>query len=326
MKKMIKQKILAFAPRIASISETFIYDQITGIDAFEVLPVCNERLNYNLYKFVHEPIVLGTRPVRMHDRILSKIQRIISNDNKYSLHFTAKKQLKKLIISNNARLIHCHYGLSAVSLITLIAKLKVPLVVTFHGFDASRMLRDNNYVAKLKELFELNVYTITVSKEMESRLVEYGMNPIRNKIIPCGIDTDYFQKNNNKIESNPLILLHSGRVTPKKGVLDLAITFKEILENTCNIVLWVVGDGTGYDDDEYDRLKHFVVQNKLNEKIILWGAQPKEKVKELMQKADIFILNSRISNDGDMEGLPVSILEAMACGLPVVSTYHSGIP
>ncbi|HMG15775.1 MAG TPA: glycosyltransferase family 4 protein [Saprospiraceae bacterium] len=319
-----KNKILIIAPRIAAISETFIYDQILGINDFEVIVCCNQRENENIFNFLNEPIVLGSRPVSLYDRFISKIKRFLRGEQKYSLHHSAEKIICTILKNEKISLIHCHYGVSAITLIPIIRKFDIPIIVTFHGYDASKMLLEEDYSNKLSLFFKLNSYSITVSKNMEVRLLKYNLNIDRNVVIPCGIDTNYFVKINEIKKLGPLILLHSGRVTPKKGVLDLAKVFNEIKE--LNIVLWIMGDGVGIDNDEYDQLKAYIQEFKLEKKVKLFGAQPSEEVKLRMQQSDIFILNSRVSKDGDMEGLPVSILEAMACGLPVISTYHSGIP
>lgn len=318
------KKILIIAPRIASISETFIYDQITGIKKFELIVCCNQRQNEGIFVFEKEPVVLGTMPAGIYDRAISKMHRFLSGRKKYSLHFSAEKKITSILRNEKIALIHCHYGETAISLLPILKKIKIPIIVTFHGYDASKMLLDETYCRQLSELFSRNTYSITVSKDMELRLSKFNLNVKKNSVIPCGIDGNYFKPQKKYYNSAPLVLLHSGRVTPKKGVLDLVRVINEI--KTFNILLWIIGDGGLNDKDEYEKLKSFITEQDLKEKVELYGAQPREKVKEIMQKADIFILNSRIASDGDMEGLPVSILEAMACGLPVISTRHSGIP
>ena len=64
----------------------------------------------------------------------------------------------------------------------------------------------------------------------------------------------------------------------------------------------------------------------LSDKITFHGAKPPQFVKECLNKSDIFLLPSVVDSQGDMEGIPVALMEAMASGLTVVSTYHSGIP
>ena len=74
------------------------------------------------------------------------------------------------------------------------------------------------------------------------------------------------------------------------------------------------------------KLKTLTKQLGIDHRVNFLGAQPHEKVLQLMQQAEIFALPSQTAKSGECEGLPMVILEASACRVPVVSTYHSGIP
>ncbi|MBT4483741.1 MAG: glycosyltransferase, partial [Candidatus Latescibacteria bacterium] len=87
------------------------------------------------------------------------------------------------------------------------------------------------------------------------------------------------------------------------------------------LVFEIVGDGP-----ERGMLDDLVKSLGIEEQVIFHGRQPTEKTIEILDSADIFVLASRTAKNGDMEGIPVSLMEAMALGLPVISTYHSGIP
>ena len=74
------------------------------------------------------------------------------------------------------------------------------------------------------------------------------------------------------------------------------------------------------------KLQTLTKQLGIERRVRFLGAQPHEQVLQLMQQAEIFALPSQVAESGECEGLPIVILEASACGIPVVSTYHSGIP
>ena len=87
--------------------------------------------------------------------------------------------------------------------------------------------------------------------------------------------------------------------------------------------VWLIQVGRGELTAELQKLtKQLGIDNRVR----FLGAQPHETVLQLMQQAEIFALPSQIAKSGECEGLPIVILEASACGVPVVSTYHSGIP
>lgn len=116
-------------------------------------------------------------------------------------------------------------------------------------------------------------------------------------------------------------ILHSGRLASKKGVPDLIQVFSKIAHTYENVTLHILGEG----QDEL-ACRDLVNTLALEQRVIFYGAQPQSEVLRLMNECSIFVLNSRISDDGDMEGLPNSILEAMSMEMAVVSTYHAGIP
>jgi len=74
------------------------------------------------------------------------------------------------------------------------------------------------------------------------------------------------------------------------------------------------------------RLRTLIEQYQLDEEIVMPGFKPSHEVKAMLNDADLFLLPSVTGADGDMEGIPVALMEAMAVGIPVVSTVHSGIP
>jgi glycosyltransferase involved in cell wall biosynthesis len=108
---------------------------------------------------------------------------------------------------------------------------------------------------------------------------------------------------------------------PKKGVPDLITAFARLCDNYTNLELRIIGDGP-----EMPVCKDLVDQLNLRDKISLLGSKPHGVVNEHMKDADIYVLNSRTDDKGDMEGLPNSILEAMSMEKAVISTYHAGIP
>lgn len=81
----------------------------------------------------------------------------------------------------------------------------------------------------------------------------------------------------------------------------------------------------GYGDLEA-QLKTAIADGDLEDCVKLVGFKPQEEIKRYLDEADIFLLPSLTAADGDMEGIPVALMEAMAVGLPVVSSEHSGIP
>jgi glycosyltransferase involved in cell wall biosynthesis len=104
-------------------------------------------------------------------------------------------------------------------------------------------------------------------------------------------------------------------------VPDLIRVFASLCESHANIYLQIVGEGR-----DRKACEDLISQLGLAGRITLFGSQPQTTVMALMAACDIFVLNSRTDELGDMEGLPNGLLEAMSIGKPVISTRHAGIP
>jgi colanic acid/amylovoran biosynthesis glycosyltransferase len=140
-------------------------------------------------------------------------------------------------------------------------------------------------------------------------------------LIPYGIDCNLFRRVTPMELAGDIRILHSGRLTQKKGVPDLIRTFAWLKKEFDGISLHILGSG-----EEMDECRHLVADVRIENAVTFYGARPIVDVLRLMNECHIFVLNSRTSDTGDMEGLPNSILEAMSMEMAVVSTKHAGIP
>ena len=135
----------------------------------------------------------------------------------------------------------------------------------------------------------------------------------------CGIDLQEYQ-NSTSMRSNTLKILAIGRFVEKKGFAYL-IEAARILQNKIDFNLTIIGDGA-----LQGKIVSMIDQYGLSDKVTLLGSQPQERIKDALQHASLFVLPSVESSTGEMEGIPVVIMEAMALGVPVIATRHAGIP
>jgi len=314
-----KSRILVYNDKFFLTSQTFIYSQVQCLaEKYEVDLLASHYENphgFETESFRKYEISL---PVNIIGKAISKMYRIV-NDTLLNLTLMSYIRLNKIFKENNYAAIHAHFGYNGLNILRHAKKHKIPLVVTFHGYDASSMLANENYRKRLPELFDYASSIILVSNHMIENLnAQKWINKI--KIIPCTVNPDDF-KPSTKQPSGPLKILHSGRLVDKKGVTDLIKVFKNLHESYHNIELHIVGDGK-----KLDKCKGLVEKLELGKNVKFYGAVSHDEVKEIMTTKDIFVLNSRVGEDGDMEGTPVTLLEAMCAKVPVVSTYHAGIP
>ena len=150
---------------------------------------------------------------------------------------------------------------------------------------------------------------VVMSHAMEEELVEYGFPGEKIRLIPNGVDTDFFQPTVVKKPSQDKKILFVGRLTEQKGVEYLLQAISSIRFDRMQLV--IVGEG-----ERYSYLQKLAEHLSVRDKVIFTGFQ--SQILPYLQAADLFVLPSLA------EGLSNALLEAMACGLPVVATRVSG--
>lgn len=237
------------------------------------------------------------------------------------------------------RLIHAHFGLDGVLALPLARKLNLPLIVTFHGYFATAEIELNqskSFYAKTRDfvenrgqfyrelyfrnrdrLFQEADHLIAVSNFIRSQLIQKGCPPEKIQVNYIGIDLDKFTSN-TEVKREPIVLF-VGRLIEKKGCEYLIRAMAEVQSRMPDVELVIIGDGVLRDSLED-------LASRLLNRYRFLGVQPSEMVKNWMQKASVLAAPSLTTSQGESEGLPMTILEAMAMKLPVVSSKHAGIP
>lgn len=141
------------------------------------------------------------------------------------------------------------------------------------------------------------------------------------KIVHCGIVLENFPRRAKDQVETPLAILAVGRCVPKKGFSDLLLALKELDELGIPWTGTFAGSGP-----RLPELQAFAGELGISERVVFLGGVPQKKIMELIDISDVFVLPSVQVPDGDIDGIPVSLMEAMARACPVVSTYVSGIP
>ncbi|MFC7293869.1 glycosyltransferase [Marinobacter aromaticivorans] len=219
--------------------------------------------------------------------------------------------------------LHCHFG----PIGTLGAHLKRmgvvdKLVVTFHGHDVSRALvssESNPYEA----VFEQADLILPISDRWYSALSKLGAPSDRMCVHRVGIDVSRFRFKARTGTPGFLHILTTARFTEKKGIRYAVEAVAKALERQPDLSIQydIVGEG-----ELFKEIRELIDILGLTASIKLHGARSHSEVRSLLGEADIFLLPSVTATDGDQEGIPVALMEAMAVGMPVVTTEHSGIP
>lgn len=211
------------------------------------------------------------------------------------------------------------YGMTGVEILGACGRARIPLVVHFHGFDASRKDVIAQYLSQYQRMFTVASAIVAVSTPMRDQLTAWGAPEDRTHLNPYGADETRFA--GASAGEAPNVFLAVGRFVPKKAPHLTVRAFRDVASVDPSVRLIMVGDGP-----LLDPTRRLAQELGLGASVEFLGARDQEEVAALMRKARAFVQHSMTAPDGDSEGTPVSIIEAQMSGLPVISTRHAGIP
>jgi colanic acid/amylovoran biosynthesis glycosyltransferase len=224
----------------------------------------------------------------------------------------------------NPTLVHAHFGPGGVQALPLARSLRVPLLVTFWGFDATvkeeYARHSYSYRAYLRQREKLKREArlfIAVSGFIKEKLLEQGFPPDKVVVHHNAVDTETFRP--DPATPRELTVLYVGRLVEKKGCKDLIRAMARVQAEIPGAELVLIGDGPLRPELEELAAKSL-------DRYRFLGVQSPSIVRGWMNRAQLLGAPSATASTGDSEGLPTVVLEAQAMGLPVVSTFHSGIP
>lgn len=213
---------------------------------------------------------------------------------------------------------HAHFANDAAALARYLSILSdTPYSVTAHAYDLYQdpyLLRSN--LESAHHVFTVSRANLDVLLSMAS---EEGWPRDRFSVLRCGIDLSQFHYRDPPPPSTPLRLLCVARLVPKKGHGILLEAVRQLVAEDVPVMLRIVGDGPL-------RAQLRDQASDLRSNVEFLGGVPPQEIPTLMQESDLVVLASRVAEDGDRDGLPVSLIEACALGVPVLSTAVSGIP
>ena len=339
-------KIAFIVNEFPSLSQTFVLNQITGLlDRGHDVDIFAETVRSGLK--IHDDVkrynLLGRTSYFLaipHDRVFRTVQglRYISKFvTKYPLPLlrslnifkygrkAASLELLYLIIPFLEKgpydVIHCQLGMCGPKALLLkqIAGVNAKLVTSFRGYDASSTLKNNP--GFYDDLFRMGELFCPVSQYLRERIIKEGCNEKKIVVFRSGIDCEKFKYFPRTIADTEVIkVLTIARLVEKKGVRYAIEAIARLVGTGRRVNYVVVGDGELHADLER-LIKHLEVTTHVQ----LLGWQTHDEVIKLLQNTHILVAPSVTAGNGDQEGIPNAIKEAMAMGLPVISTRHGGI-
>lgn len=340
-------KLTFFTMRFPVASETFVLNQVTHfIDAgydVEIISVFPGDLvnrhgafdEYGLAAKTH--YLLPEEKISLKDKLGQRLKLVLPKITKVSLLRSlnvrrygaqSSKLLLPAIVANARQtyvadifLVHFGYAGALANKLRELGILKGKQATVFHGADISRRHILDEHKQDYRNLFQQSELMLPISHLWQNKLIEMGCPPEKIHVTRMGIEPEKFNFQPRDAFHTPLRIVSVARLTEKKG-LDVAVKASAILKQRGGRFQYtIIGNG-----DQDRMMRDFIAREEMDDYVTMPGFKPQEEIRQALNQADIFLLPSKTAADGDMEGIPVALMEAMAVGLPVVSTFHSGIP
>jgi colanic acid/amylovoran biosynthesis glycosyltransferase len=219
--------------------------------------------------------------------------------------------------------VHCHFGPNGNLGVSLkeLGVFRGKILTAFHGYDVSQYVRKHG-AGIYDRLFRIGDLFQPISDMWKRELISMGCSREKIGVHHMGIDPEKYHFSRRTREGKDAIkVLSIGRFVEKKGFPQGIAAVGRVMKEYRDLEYRIIGDG-----DLRKEIEAEVARSGFGDRIALLGWKSQEEILSFMGEADILLAPSLTSKDGDQEGIPVVLMEAMAMGIPVVSTFHSGIP
>lgn len=296
-----------------------VFRQITGLREVTPWVLTHKRENEERFPFPSKRLIVLPKPrLRWWRRLVSKH---IKREPWTLFRWELRHALLELTRAE-AKLLHIYFGHTAVHLRPLIKAFPHPVVVSFHGADAGVDMDKPAYLAAMREVFASATVVQARSESLLEDLVKLGCPREKMRLQRTGIPLEEWTFMQRETPADgKWTLLQSCRLIAKKGVDDTLRAFANIVKIWPKAQLIIAGDGPLRGD-----LEKLAGEIGISAQVRFIGFLDQQQLREEVYRSHLFVHPSRTSADGNREGIPNSMLEAMASGLPVIATRHGGIP
>ncbi len=260
----------------------------------------------------------GHSLLRAFFRLLIKKELPKSDRQDLLLHFILAVPLARAMQPRSFALIHAHFMDAATSFAMLASRLlDIPFSISAHAYDI--FVPQENARTKLQSARAM----VTCTHFNKQYIADHyqGVDLEKIQVIYHGINLNKFNPPKRRALSGPPVILSVGRLVPKKGFPVLLRACKILAERGIEFVCRIIGEGP-----ERPRLEMYIKLNNLVNHVKLTGAVAPDQMVQEYQKSTLFVLPCVEEENGNRDGIPNVLAEAMAMTLPVISTFVSGIP
>lgn len=296
--------VLHYKTKFLNSSETFIHRLVSNHKRYDPLALCYIKKDFS-------------SDIPVYQAPKSSLNGLV---NSASFHLNRSLPFYRSTIQKlRPDVIHSHFGYDAYKLLDIAHSEKIPHVVSFYGSDVSRLPLEFGWKSRYKKMAAQASHFIAASVFMKKQLIDLGFPSEKISVIYFGLDLEALTFQEKSF--GDLNILMAGRLVEKKG-FEYALKAISMLKlRGIEIPITLFGDGP-----LMHSLKKLASDSGIENQVHFRGFQPVSEILKAHSNHSLFLAPSVTASDGDMEGLPNTILEAMAKGTPVIATEHAAIP
>lgn len=300
-----------------------VYRQISGLSNYESIILTQKRLHADKFPFDEERVILLPKPNAVK-RELRRFWYRKCRDAPWVIFDEERKRIERVLTEARAEVLHIYFGHIGMHLLPLLqSKTRpCPVVVSFHGADVGVDMDKAAYLKAMQAVFGGADLILARSESLAEALRVLGCPEDKIRISRTGLPLSKWPMIERNVPTDgEWRLVQSCRLIEKKG-LDVTLrVLAKLRKSFPRARLILIGEGPLRAE-----LQLLAGQLGIAQAVEFTGFINEERMKEEYAKAHVFMHPSRIGRDGNQEGVPNAMLEAMATGLPVAATLHGGIP
>ncbi|MEM9341982.1 MAG: glycosyltransferase [Pseudomonadota bacterium] len=233
-----------------------------------------------------------------------------------ALTWPQEQHLQEVLQKANVTAVLAEFGTTGCALRSFCKRLGLPLIVNFHGYDATVLPKRRDMRHAYYLLARDAAKVVCGSRHFATILVRIGFPASKVEVVPCGIEVSDFMADTQK---DPNLIAAVGRLTEKKRPDLMLRAFAQAADVCPDLRLEVIGDGP-----RRSVCNDLVRDLGIEDRVVLHGARTHSEVCALLSRASVLVQHSATARNGDQESQGISLLEAMASGMAVVATDHNG--
>ena len=294
-----------------------IYRQITALERFRPVVIAQKREDSARFPFGAVTVVKKP-PTHLLRRLWFK--NILNAP--WQISRGEEQILHDLLQRAEAALLHIYFGHIAVHLLPLLRDWSRPIVVSFHGADVMVDMEKPRFRYATVQMLHKVRLVLVRSNSLRQALIALGCADHKIRLHRTGIPLDQFPLQERRWpRDGSWQLLQASRLIEKKGLQTTLRAFARFAGEFPQARLAIAGEGP-----QLAALEKLAGDLKLGGKVEFTGLLTQGQLRDLYKRSHLFLHPSQTGTDGNQEGVPNSMLEAMASGLPVFATDHGGIP